>query len=109
MAETPDFFIAANPVYTRVRVERTLKYISRKTLDEYTALGGESLEANGIDPDASIADAHSTIVKRWGDNPHEMGILGYLAQWNFMDHEIAVIHHIKVFVDGNLAWQGDLV
>lgn len=108
MADTPDLFVAAHPVYTRVRVERTIKYVSRKTLDEYTALGGDSLEANGIDPDATIGEAHAMIVKRWANDP-DATILGYLAQWNFMDHEVAVIHHIKVYVDGTIAWEGDLV
>lgn len=109
MPETPDIFTARNPVYTRVRVERTIKYVSRQTMDEYKALGGETLEKNGIDPDATISQAHAHIVKLWGDNPYDRGILGYLAQWGFMDNEIAVIHHIKVYVDSTLAWEGDLV
>lgn len=109
MPETPDIFTAANPVFTRVRVERTIKYVSRQTLDEYKALGGESLEKNGIDPDSTVGDAHAAIVQQWAGDPYNKGILGYLAQWGFMDGEIAVIHHIKVYVDAKLAWEGDLV
>lgn len=105
----PDLFTARNPVYTRVRVERVLKYVSRQTMDEYKALGGESLEQNGIDPDATLSQAHAQIVRKWAENPYDMGILGYLAQWGFLDNEIAAIHHIRVFVDGDLAWEGDLV
>lgn len=107
-SEHEDIFVSRNPVYTRVRVERTIKYQSRQTMDEYTALGGEPLEAQGIDPDASLSTAHAQIVRQWADD-QDRTILGYLAQWGFMDQEIAVIHHVRVYVDGVLAWSGDLV
>lgn len=102
-----DVFLRQHPPHIRVRVERTIKYVSRQVFDEYKAMGGHSMEELGIDPDTPLAKAHVELVQQWAAGPDR--ILGYIAQWGFMDSETAVIHHIKVYVDSELAWEGDLV
>jgi hypothetical protein len=106
LGENPDIFNPVNTTYTRVRVERTLKFVSRKLMDEYTALGGESMEALNIDPDVPMNRAHTMIIRGWAHSSD--GILGYLAQWGMLECEVQVIHHIKVFVDGELAYEQEM-
>lgn len=107
MPDSEDIFVTRNPTYLRTRVERTIKFVSRKTMGEYEALGGETLEEAGIDPDASLPAAHAQVVKQWAAK--QDGLQGYLAQWGYLDGEIAVIHHVKVYVDGELVHEEDLI
>ena len=104
--ENGDLFIPENAVFTRVRVERTIKFVSRKLMDEYTALGGDSMEKLGIDPDTPLNRAHTMVIRGWAHS--DDGIMGYLAQWGMLECEVQVIHHIKVFVDGELAHEQEM-
>lgn len=101
-----DLFIQRNVPHVRVRVERTMKFVSRKLMDEYTALGGDSLEQLGIDPDAKLSHATTQLIRGWAHSRD--GIMGYIAQWDFLDSEVIVINNIKVFVDGQLAHEEDV-
>lgn len=95
-----DMFIQRNPSFVRVRAERTLHFVARRVMEEYTALGGESLEELGIDPDVPLAQATTMLIRGWAHS--EDGILGYLAQWGLLEGEVMVVQNIKIFVDGEL-------
>lgn len=97
---------ARNPVYTRVRVERSIKFVSRKLMDEYTALGGDTFESAGIDPDTPIGRAHTQVIRGWAHGRD--GIMGYLAQFFFLESEVQMVHQVRIYVDGELVHQEDL-
>lgn len=98
-----DIFIQRNPVHVRVRVERTLSFQSRRVMDEYTALGGSTLEELDIDPDTPAGKATGMILRGWARTGD--GIRGWLAQWGMMENEVLVKEHVRVFVDGELAYE----
>jgi hypothetical protein len=90
-----------------IRVERTLKFVARQLMPAERALGGQSLIEAGIDPDTPINRAAIQMIRGWAHSPD--GIMGYMAQWGLLEQEVVVVHHIKVFVDGELAHEEDLV
>lgn len=105
--ETPDLYVIRNEPFVRVRAERTLKFVSRMTFDEYKALGGAERAILGIDPDETLERAATKLIRAWAHS--EDGIYGYLAQWGFLEQEIARIHHVKVFVNNQTAHEGDIL
>lgn len=102
-----DVIVNRHLPYVRVRVERTMKWVSSQVLDEYKALGGDARANLGIDEDAELKRAAAETIQHWAGGSD--GILGYAAQWGFLEMEVAVIHHVKVFVNGELAWEGEVV
>lgn len=90
----------------RVRVERTMKFVSRELMDGYKALGGQTMESAGIDPDTPLESAAAQMVRAWAGSKD--GIMGYLAQWGLMEKETCIIHHVKVFVGGQLVHEEEL-
>jgi hypothetical protein len=92
--------------YAVVRVERTMKFVARKIMDEYEALGGSTRAALGIDPDLPIGEAHARVVKLWSLGKE--GLLGYVSNWGMLESEVQAIHTIRVFVDGKLIHEEDM-
>lgn len=90
----------------RIRVERTLKFVSRDLMDEYKALGGQTYEEAGVDVDTPLPLAATQMLRGWVHS--QDGILGYLAQWGLLEKEVSVIHHVRVFIDGQLVHEQDL-
>lgn len=90
-----------------IRIERTLKFVSRELMPAERALGGHTLESAGIDPDTPISWAATQMIRGWAHSPD--GIMGYMAQWGMLEKEVMVLHHVKVFVDGQLAHEEELV
>lgn len=89
-----------------VRVERSQVFVAREAMDGYKALGGLTLHEAGIDPDTPLPEATTLMIKAWGDS-HD-GILGYLAQWGLLEAEVLAVHRVKVYVNGALAYEGNL-
>lgn len=104
--QNDDAITAARPMFARVRVERSIVFVAQKVMDEYTALGGESLAELNIDPDTPIGRAHTMVVRGWAHGSD--GIMGYLAQWGLLESEVQAIHKVKVYVDGELIHEEDL-
>lgn len=102
-----DLFIQRNVPHVRVRVERTMKFVSRKLMDTYEALGGETMEELGIDPDAQLDHATTQVIRGWAHGRD--GITGWMAQWSMFDSEVIAVNHVKVFVDGKLVHEEELV
>ena len=92
----------------RVRVERTIKFVSRDLMDAYKAMGGETMEAMGVDPDAPLR-LGATQVLRSVAHTKGAGIFSWLAEWGMLEKEQTVVHHVKVFMDGQLVHEEDLV
>lgn len=90
----------------RVRVERTLKFVSRDVQNAYKAVGGSDLSILGIDPDTPTGELARLTIKQWAASRE--GIFGYLAQWGLLEKEVVVIHIVKVFVDGQLVHTAEL-
>ena len=102
-----DIFQPRPPVETvQVRIERTLKFVSRDLMDGYKALGGQTLEEADIDPDTPLPQATTQMLRAWAHSKD--GVMGYLAQWGLMEKEVCLIHHVKVFVAGELVHEEDL-
>jgi hypothetical protein len=91
---------------TRVRIERTLKFVASELMTAERALGGQTLEETGLDPDLPLGKAAAIIARGWGESRD--GIMGYAAQWGFLEREVVVVHHVRVFVDGELVYEKDL-
>lgn len=72
----------------------------------HKALGGQTLEQANIDPDTPLAEAAALMIQAWAQSSN--GITGYIAQWGLLEKEIRVVHHIKIFVDGKLAYEEEL-
>jgi hypothetical protein len=81
--------------------------VARQLMPAERALGGQSLAEAGIDPDTPIARAATMMIRGWAHS--EDGIMGYLAQFGLLEQEIGVVHRVKVFVDGELAHEEDLL
>lgn len=90
-----------------VRVERTLKFVSRELMTSYKALGGQTLAEAGIDPDTPLPRAATMMIRGWAHS--QDGIMGYLAQWGLLEGEVLAVHRIRVFVNGELAHEEELV
>lgn len=90
-----------------VRVERTMKWVSRELMTADKALGGQTLHQAGIDPDTPLPRAATMMVRGWAHSRD--GIMGYLAQWGLIEKEVVAIHHIKVFVNGELVHEENLL
>lgn len=90
----------------QVRVERTLKFVSRELMTADKALGGQTLEQAGIDPDTPLPKAAAMMIKGWANSRD--GILGYLSQWSLLEKEVQVINHIKVYVNGELVHETEI-
>lgn len=100
------FYLPPQIDTTRVRVERTLKFVASELMTAERALGGQTLEEIGLDPDAPLALGAAEMVRGWAASRD--GIMGYAAQWGFLEKEVVVVHHIRVFVDGELVYEKDL-
>lgn len=90
----------------QVRIERTLKFVSRELMTADKALGGQTLEDAGIDPDTPLPRAATMMIRAWAHSRD--GIIGYLAQWGLLEKEVQVINHIKVFVNGELVHEEEI-
>lgn len=90
----------------RVRVERTLKFVSRDVQNAAKAVGGGILADRGIDPDTPTKELASDTIRKWAASRE--GVFGYLAQWGLLEKEVVVIHIVKIFVDGELVHESEI-
>ena len=90
-----------------VRVERTMSFVARKYLDLGEALGGQTMEQAGLDPDLPIADAATAMIRAWAKSPDR--VMGYLAQWGFIEREVCDLHKVTIRINGTVVHEEDVV
>lgn len=100
------FYLPQRVDTVRIRVERTQKFVASEYMPAEKALGGQTLEQAGIDPDTPLPLAATQMIRGWAASRD--GIIGYMAQWGLLEREVRVVHHVKVFVDGQLVHEEDL-
>jgi len=96
-----DIFVPPTHIeYCALRIERTIRFVSRKLLDMHEALGGQTLEEAGLDVDTPLPRAATQMIRGWAHSKD--GILGYAAQWGMLEAEQVLVHNIRVYINGEL-------
>lgn len=89
----------------RIRTERVLKFVSRRLMLTTQALEGcYPPEAAGIDPDLPSEDIVATTIQAMG----KAELMAWIAEHGMLENEVAIVHTLRVYVNGKLAHEQEL-
>jgi len=88
----------------RVRTERVMKLVSRRLLTMEEATGGLILGDAFIDPDRPSGDALRALLQSMGRDYAKR----WIAESGMLENEVIAVHTLRVYIDGELAYEQDM-